>query len=134
MERKLSKSSKVVVPTDKTNSFLTIEFEVYVRWVMENLEGTATIIEHERLTEIVKEAEKLLASMKDLTNDSEFSFVKESIVSKSIPTPKLLIKDHKKKDDHGEFIRRLVIPATILLLPSLSSAIWESGEFWTRQG
>ena len=62
LERKFSASSKVVVPTDKTNLFLTIELEVYVRWMMENLEGTATAIEHERLTEIMKEAEKLLAS------------------------------------------------------------------------
>ena len=34
LERKLSASSKVVVLTDKTNCFLTIELEVYVRWVM----------------------------------------------------------------------------------------------------
>ena len=68
-----------MVPTDKTNSFLTIELEFYVRWVMENLDGTATAIEHERLTEIVMEAEKLLTSMKNIVNDSEFAFIKESI-------------------------------------------------------
>ena len=32
--------------------------------------------------------------------------------SKAIPTPKLLIKDHKEKKDNGEFPTRLIIPAT----------------------
>mmetsp|Transcript_21389 Transcript_21389/g.42838 ORF Transcript_21389/g.42838 Transcript_21389/m.42838 type:complete len:106 (+) Transcript_21389:364-681(+) len=72
--------------------------------------------------------------MEDLTNDSEFVFVKESILSKSIPTPKLLIKDHKKKDDNDEFIRQLVIPATnfTAAFPKLGY-IWVFGEFWNQR-
>lgn len=39
----LSKSSKVVVPTDKTNSFRIIELESYKKWVEEHLEMSAIL-------------------------------------------------------------------------------------------
>ena len=45
-------------------------------------------------------------------NEKEFLFLCESINSKSIPTPKLLIKDHKNPEKSGNFPSRLVVPAT----------------------
>jgi hypothetical protein len=41
----------------------------------------------------------------------EYTFVKQSLLSKKIPTPSLLIKDHKKASSTGEFPTLLVVPA-----------------------
>ena len=43
---------------------------------------------------------------------NEVGHINESLKTKAIPTPKLLIKDHKKLTSMGEFPTRLVIPAT----------------------
>ena len=39
-------------------------------------------------------------------------FVKVSLTSKAIPTPKLLVKDHKKRKSDRNFPMRLIMPAT----------------------
>ena len=46
-----------------------------------------------------------------MLSDNEYAFLLEGIESKAIPTPKLLIKDHKKKTNDG-YPTRLIIPAT----------------------
>ena len=38
--------------------------------------------------------------------------MRQSLVTPVIPSPKLLIKDHKTINEKGEFIIRLVLPAT----------------------
>ena len=43
---------------------------------------------------------------------NEVGHINESLKTKAIPTPKLLIKDHKKMSIMGKFPTRLVIPAT----------------------
>jgi hypothetical protein len=45
-------------------------------------------------------------------SEDEYFFVKESINSKAIPAPKLLIKDHKEINDDVNYPTRLVVPAT----------------------
>jgi len=45
-------------------------------------------------------------------SDKEESFIKQTVESKAIPSPKLLIKDHKNPDNEGNFPTRLVVPAT----------------------
>ena len=47
-----------------------------------------------------------------IISDNEFEFLNEMIASKTIPPPKLLIKDHKAPNKEGEFPTRLVVPAT----------------------
>ena len=42
----------------------------------------------------------------------EEEFVRQSLATRAIPSPKLLIKDHKAINENGEFPTRLVIPAT----------------------
>ena len=42
----------------------------------------------------------------------EEEFVRQSLATRAIPSPKLLIKDHKIINNKGEFPTRLVIPAT----------------------
>ena len=42
----------------------------------------------------------------------EESFVRQLLATRAIPSPKLLIQDHKKINEKGEFLTRLLIPAT----------------------
>ena len=39
-------------------------------------------------------------------------FVRQSLAARVIPSPKIMIKDHKKINDKGELLTRLVIPTT----------------------
>jgi hypothetical protein len=36
----------------------------------------------------------------------------EALESRAVPTPKLLIKDHKPMNSKGEYVTRLIVPAT----------------------
>jgi hypothetical protein len=45
-----------------------------------------------------EQAEELLEGIKRFCSKGERDFIQESLKSKAIPSPKLLIKDHKKKD------------------------------------
>eukprot|EP00957_Ditylum_brightwellii_P109714 8368582-Ditylum_brightwellii.AAC.1 len=47
-----------------------------------------------------------------LLSNKEKEFIEESLLLKAIPQPQILVKDHKKPGDNGEFPTRLVIPAT----------------------
>eukprot|EP00957_Ditylum_brightwellii_P169137 12873952-Ditylum_brightwellii.AAC.1 len=40
------------------------------------------------------------------------AFLNEGIASKAIPQPQPLVKDHKKREENGDFPTCLVIPAT----------------------
>ena len=51
---------------------------------------------------------KIYAESKLLHN-----YIKSTITKKAIPTVKLLIKDHKKKEENGDYCTRLVVPAKI---------------------
>jgi hypothetical protein len=55
--------------------------------------------------------ELLVEEKKECLADKEEAFIMQSINSKAIPSPKLLIKDHKKQDPNGNFPMRLVVPA-----------------------
>jgi hypothetical protein len=45
-------------------------------------------------------------------SEDKYSFVKESLNSKAIPSPKLLIKDHIEINDYKNYQTWLVVPAT----------------------
>jgi len=92
----LGKSSKVTVLTDKTNSFRIIKLGQYIEWVEKHLNDSSTESLRERLVKIHEKVSELLAKVGDSLNDKEYDYIKESLNSRAIPTPKLLIKDHKK--------------------------------------
>ena len=50
--------------------------------------------------------------MEELFNQNEYNFIKETIESRAIPTPKSLVKDQKKPDREGNFPTRLLVSAT----------------------
>ena len=91
----LSKSTKVVVPTDKTNSFVIIETAEYTKWVLLHLNKAATTSSTDRIKEIFDSANALPTKMEDRFDENEYNFIKETVDSRAIPTPKLLVKDHK---------------------------------------
>ena len=62
---------------------------------------------------LYKNANLLLEKVKlDLSVKKE-EFVRQSLATRVIPSPKLLIKYHKTINENGEFTTRLIIPATI---------------------
>ena len=64
-----------------------------------------------RLQEKFDEAKQLLLKLQDLLSENEFNYINETIESHAIPTPKTLIKDHKKQLPDGTYPTRLVVPA-----------------------
>ncbi len=107
--------NQVVVPTDKTSSFRVVKIKDYIKWVLKHLKKSAKEIDRERLIEVQKQAGILLEERRHVISAKEAEFIEQSIKSKAIPSPKLLIKDHKDKpedlDKDGNFPTRLVVPA-----------------------
>jgi hypothetical protein len=91
-----SDRSIAVVPTDKTNSFRVIPINKYIDQMRGHLATNAKPIPRQRLTQVVEEATNLLESISYLLSRDERNYIKQSIKSRAIPTPKLLIKDHKQ--------------------------------------
>lgn len=126
---KLAESSLVVVPTDKTNSFSTMDVSKYKEEVEKHLTLRAVEIPRDKLTEIQDQCFERLEELEGIISEHEFWFLKEKIKSKAIPQPKILIKDHKMKDGNGDFPTRLVVPATNFTLASLNLDTWVSRGF-----
>ena len=61
---------------------------------------------------LFEDANCLLDKVKMEMSVQEENFVRQSLSTKAIPAPKLLIKYHKKINEKGEFPTRLVIPTT----------------------
>ena len=110
--KELKTSELVVVPTDKTNSFRTMNVERYKMEINKHLSKNAIVIERAKLTEIHDSCSDKLEELQELASEKELAFLDEKIRSKAIPQPKILIKDHKEPDAEGNFPTRLVVPAT----------------------
>jgi hypothetical protein len=62
--------------------------------------------------EVFESGQDLLEDMERLMEENEFALVKKSLSSKQIPTPLLLIKDHKKPcSTTGDHPTRLIVHA-----------------------
>ena len=62
--------------------------------------------------ELYENANLLLKKVKLDLSVKEEEFVRQSLATRAIPSPKILIKDHKAINENGGFPTRLVIPAT----------------------
>ena len=80
--------------------------------VNEHLRCSSREIERDKVRESFEKARELLDEVGFQLSKIEARHINESLKTKSIPTPKLLIKDHKKPNKNGEFPKRLVITAT----------------------
>ena len=68
-------------------------------------------MDRSRLVEIEQQAREFLQEIRPNLNQREYGYILETINSKAIPAPKLLIKDHKKMKN-GHLPTRLIVPAT----------------------
>jgi hypothetical protein len=84
----LKKSDKVVVTTDKTNSFKLLTTEEYIKQVKKHLTKSGMEIDADKLTEVKNKAEKLLGDLSTVLSEKEASFILQSINSKSNPLSK----------------------------------------------
>jgi len=107
----LKKSNEVVIATDKTNSYRLVPIEKYKKWVLGHLQTSAKRIERERISEIFELANTTCDKFQDILDDKETIFLKSTLKTKNIPTPKLIIKDHKDPDEEGDYPNRLIVPA-----------------------
>ena len=101
----------VVVPTDKTNSYVVVETAEYTKKVIEHLNADAVKTTTIKLNETKDEAKEMLNAHKDLFSPNEFNYIKSTINNCDIPSVKLLIKDHKDSDEKGNYPSQLVVPA-----------------------
>ena len=102
----------VVIPTDKTNSFRVMPIKSYISQVHTHLQEHGKQISHSDLQRVKNEATKLLEEVEPFLSIDEYGYIDQSINSYAIPTPKLLVKDHKKAKPNGEFPTRLIVPAS----------------------
>ena len=96
---------------DKTNAYEVVEKRDYMRWVREHLEKNARKVSRNLLSNIFNEALALALANRSTFSRAEFNYVIGILESRSIPTPRLLVKNHKPLHN-GEYPTRLVVPAT----------------------
>ena len=89
-----------------------ITIEDYKRWVSAHLQKAADLALRPKVMELYENANLLLEKVKLDLSVKEEEFVRQSLATRVIPSPKLLIKDHKAINENREFPTRFVIPAT----------------------
>ena len=89
-----------------------IKIEDYKSWVSAHLQKAADLALRPKVMALYENANLLLEKLKLDLSVKEEEFVRQSLATREIPSPKLLIKDHKTINENGEFPTRLVIPAT----------------------
>jgi antitoxin component of RelBE/YafQ-DinJ toxin-antitoxin module len=108
----MNDTDEVIVPCDKTGKHLTMNTDHYIREVEKHLLKDGSEIKIEDITQKYEEALAMLEEYKIDLSIKERMFLEETINSKAIPTPKILIKDHKDKLQSTNFYpTRPVIPA-----------------------
>jgi len=101
----------VVVPTDKTDSFVTMGAVEYAEEMINALSGDAVEVDRGRLVDAHSDAMQTLQDLEPGLDREGRLASKECLDSRAVPSPTLLIKDHKKKVN-GRHPVRLIIPAT----------------------
>jgi hypothetical protein len=105
---------QVVVPVDKTNSFRLVDSKDDIRLLKAHLNDLAKKVSRHHLMDVLQSGQDLLGEMEGMVGEKEVEFVKQSLLSKQIPTPSLLITDHKKPcSTTGEHPTCLIVPAQI---------------------
>ena len=77
-----------------------------------HLGKSCKVIEDAHLTATYKAAGELLERFRSMMDDGEFAYLDSRIKTRQVPTPRLLIKDHKPRQSDGHYKTRLLVPAT----------------------
>jgi hypothetical protein len=83
------------------NSYKVIDKEKYIEWVLNHLKTDAIEVSADKLIKIHEEGNELLSTLGNTLSEKEMGFVEEALESRAVPTPKLLIKDHKPMNSKG---------------------------------
>eukprot|EP00957_Ditylum_brightwellii_P125744 9585879-Ditylum_brightwellii.AAC.1 len=89
-----------------------METPKYIDLVVKHLANAAEQVPRTEVVKFHEEAVEFANSRHDFISSDEFSFIQESLTSKDIPQPQLLVKDHKPVEASGDFPTCLVIPTT----------------------
>ncbi len=108
----------VVARTDKTKSICVLSKVDYIDMVRKHLGKEAILSTRDELVKRQAQAKELLKDIgkRDILSTNEFSYIKSksTITKKAVPTVKLLIKDHKKKNvetgnrNNAEYSRKTI--------------------------
>ena len=110
--QKLKNSGSVCLPTDNTNSTRLTQFRDYKQWVCDFLLKATDLALHPKAIALFEDAKKLLEKVKMYLSVQEENFVRQSLATRAIPSPRLLIKVHNTTNKKGELPTRLATPAT----------------------
>jgi hypothetical protein len=102
----------VVVPTHKTNNYVTVTVQKFHSWVLAPLFENTEKLNWKKFIDIHKKAELYATKLQPMLAKGEMDFLNEGIASKSIPQPQLLVKDYKEREENGDYPTCLVIPVT----------------------
>ena len=89
-----------------------MDTKTFMTMVNENLRCLSRVIDRDKARDVFEEARELVNGIGFQLSKREVGHINKSLKTKSIPTPKLLIKDHKNPSTNGQFPTRLVITAT----------------------
>ena len=93
--QRLKKSGSICVPTDKTNSMRVILIEYYRRWVSDHQLKADDLTLRPKVVFLFEDTKKLLDKAKVVLSVQEENFVRQSLATRAIPSPKILSRDHK---------------------------------------
>ena len=90
----MKKFGCVCVPTDKTNFTRVIKIEDYKRWVYDHLQKAADLALCPKVMSPYEKANLSLEKVKLDLSVKEEDCLRQSLATRAIPSPKILIKDH----------------------------------------
>ena len=64
-----------LVPSDKTNRWLPVQVEEYIKWMNEHLDDKCSVISQEHLTETYEDALALLEKFRDMMDEGEAEYI-----------------------------------------------------------
>jgi hypothetical protein len=97
VQRLVNGTSSHFVPQPTTSAVLedalNVDSKDYIRWVKAHLNASAKVVSRQHLMNVLQSGQDLLDEMEGMMGEKDVKFVKQSLLSKQIPTPSLLIKD-----------------------------------------
>ena len=100
----------ISVPMNKTKVARLVIIKDYTNWVGNHLRIATDLTIYPKAVILFGTACKLSDKVKDTLSEREEDLMKEFLAPRATPTPKLIIKDHKKKKYKEELSTSLVIP------------------------
>ena len=101
----------ISAPTNKTKVAHLVIMKDYTNWVSNHLRIAADLTICPKVVILFGTACKLSDKV-NVLSEREEDFMKDFLAPQATPTPKLIIKDHKKKNYKEELSTSLVIPST----------------------